>query len=616
MLFINYMFTEQDVTFRWGELSLAVRKQEKLETNAELTLPVKGLAVEYAKIRLGRIQFSFSTSNQIIADNTQFMLSKVVPLSSQNGFSLLFKTSRQALAQETEETAISNPYTIMMTFQVNEIFKDEIIISINSEGRHMSIPFKAPFDTRTAKSVHTLSEKTIQTLSLSGARGTVYSLRILGQGKFQKSKGYWHIFAKSSYSILRYGRIQSEGFQSIERRPIISNAVRDDSKLALQNYIDKAYHGWIKTRYDDKTGTYLHPEGVYGFSEQALAAAFAESKRRNEFISNRLMFDRTAHLYQNARTWRTAALRFENPREISHYLRETQNRQNYIQQSIQEQNYAILLDITLVETVYAFFEERAQREFLVFVNGIPSWTLSPQIATSLLLQYKDTSWVEFQASIDEKKSVLEQIILENITVANAGYLLRQSPNELTIFYSVLAGRYLAKFGTTDSIKNIGHRMIVTVLNLSDDFGFLPRIYVFKNKTTFSLGFITPEMLYAALVDNKYYPRARHVMYNRQIVSSQEHSNKKLVLLTTSPFQVSFASKRIHLDVEVTNADVTQYVFVLRALHPKGIYAFDTLWSGKYFISKISRAVYHDSKNNIIIIKISSKNKKERISFVY
>ncbi len=619
-LLFNYVSRERQTVLKWGELSLAVNKQAQLETTDKNMLPAEGIAVQSAKVRLGKIQFSFNPSSYINAYNTQLLLNKIVPLASQSGFSLLFGAPASSSLQNTEaEARALNSHAITMTFQVNEIFKDEIIVSIHSKDQQAHISFTAPFDTHSTKSVSTAPESSIQTLSISAPRGRTYALRILGEGQFKKSKGRWVITTQSKYTVMRYGNTQTNGFKTIERMPIISNAIRNDSKRAVATYIEKAYRGWTKTRYDDKTATYLHPEGVYGFSEQALIASFAEAKKRGDFIGKRLTFDRIAHLYRNARTWRSAALRFENPVEISHYMRNIQNTQSSVRQSMQEKNYVLLLDITLMETTHAFFETRAQRELLSFIHGMPSSALSPQIAASLLIQYSMSSWTEFRERIAEKKSVLEQIILENITVANAGYLLRQNANELTVFYSVIAGQYLANFGATNSIKNIGHRMIVTALSLSDEFGFLPRIYVLKNKTTFSLGFITPEMFYHVLVNNPYYPHTDHSAYDTQAVSTSivpQSDEANLVIFATAPHKTSFATKRIHIDIDIPNADTTQYVFILQVPKPKNIYAFDTLWSGEYFISKTSRAVYYDAKNKIAVIKINSKKKTERISFLY
>lgn len=665
VLLAGYISAQKKTRLAWGELSVSFENAAMRGRAAASGIPASGIAVQKADVRIGSTRFLFAGLRTVRAAGKALPLRAVMPLSSGDGFSLLFSEAPfeapdpAALASSggAQSVTVKNG-SLLLTFQSNKIFQDEITLTVSSgRGTEALIPFKMPFTARpvdqfsqSAQSVQAAQAPqpqqtsagglgVIRAFSLMRARG-VYVLRVLGTGSFVRYGSGYAVRTDAAHSVVRYGLKIDGGFAAVGRVPTIPDTVRAEAQKITAQFIDKAYQGWVDTRYDDVSGSYLQPEGVYGFSEAALAASFAEASRRREFVRRKLSFERTAYLHDQARTWLTAPVRFEGSQTLSRYVEQAREKEAAVLEAVAAKNYAALLDMRLASVAQVFFGDDAKRSLLNFVNGMPLWAITTEIAVALLWQAKENLWPEFSAAVASQQPVLEQIILDNITVANNGYLLRRDQGELTVFFSVLAGRYFARYGETNALKNLGNRMVVTALQLSDAQGFLPRLYAFKNGSTIPTGYLTPEELYPWLTDNPYYPRMRRAtsaeavsIFPRDDQNSDESENSSaeqtangaaapaqneasVTVLAASPISIDVRSNRIDIDVQVVVPDITQYAFVLQSPPPQSIYAFDTVWSGRYFIDAVSQGVYYDGVQNIAVAKISSKNKTERISLLY
>ncbi len=592
IFFANYNAQKNEIQLSWGQLTIIA--QPKITEKNHITNKnniSSEIQINRVKIIFNAIVFSFNSSVSITPQKNS-TLQSIQILPSNNGILLVFSEN------------------ITIVFQTSLLNKEELAISIHiPDNTIVSIPIKKKLLTKIKPLQNTLFREhtsvNVSTLKQN------YILRILGEGSIINNKELWSIKSSASHVFIRYGAIHSAGFVPIKKTPIIPATIASQSRRLLSQYIEKMYTTILNSRYDEVSGSWLQPEGVYEFSEDALMASYAEATLRKELPKYRLPLKKSLFVHLDSQTWKSAVIGIQDKNTLTQMYRQVRQFKEVVLLSIKTKNYNILTNLDLLEKAYIFFDKDTQNILLSFISSLSLTTLTPNIAVSLLTQEKHTQWSLAKENIKKIYDILTGTILDNIVVANNGYMLRSNKNEIDVKSSLLAGYYLSRYSKEKPIQYLGHRIIITVLNLSNTMGFLPRIYILKNKDVKSLinplGFISPETIYKWIANNKYYPR---------FTTFRREGFKNINILSSTPISIKTQGNSVDITVDVLQKDSSQLMYIINAGSPKKIFAFNAFWSGLYFTNEVSQVVYYNKPYDSMIIKMSSSRQKETVSLQY
>lgn len=308
----------------------------------------------------------------------------------------------------------------------------------------------------------------------------------------------------------------------------------------VDQYISRAYDHWISGRYDEDRDKWVNKDNSYLFDETIAKGLLSESLRistlENEsgiqgFTSRELRsyrrreYNRAGSLIVSAYEKRIR----EKPKEILPFLTSPflGNLERVIEKfrvddSIllkQVENLILKEDPAVFKTPHlllllldrgniSLVDELVSR---IVNNADPD---SVDISTCLGMieaYYEVTRWLDINEPYFQKYKnlILTHFIPYIVQTGRGLFLADREKKKSNVLESVRAGYILknaAKISGNSDFLELGQKLILSALSLSDDQGFLPGDIVFQSfdKQDFH-GFITPEEIYDYIVPGGYIP---------------------------------------------------------------------------------------------------------------
>jgi hypothetical protein len=383
-----------------------------------------------------------------------------------------------------------------------------------------SIPEALQPASRLAMAVRTTGGATLQDTTLPGIfpvrfESATYHLAPPPEASFDAEAGVLEIPVDGTSRTVRY--VQADTPQ----QDVFTTWFSDD-RLAIDDeeyaetvsaFIDNAYLGWTRTRFNGGSGTWDMRAGSPLFSERILTATLAEAWRRNEYTPVFTDMRRAADRHPEQATLLSAPF-LGNLREI---------RAQFL--AADEAETARLLelagtgdpDVFRTPDLAQFAIDRGTAELyeaiVELVSEVDYLEAEMGQALGMLRNYylADFPTAESAEAFARFSSVLEVRVLPNLyRSAEDGFFLRSGPGRVEVFQSVLAGRILEVAGEergNDRLIDVGRNLVSSSLALADRDGFLPAVlYVGNEGLEGTDGTLGPEQVYEILSDNPAYPR--------------------------------------------------------------------------------------------------------------
>jgi hypothetical protein len=295
----------------------------------------------------------------------------------------------------------------------------------------------------------------------------------------------------------------------------MGNASSSAAALALKvnEYLDGAYQGWKTGRYSAEYGNWLNEENVRNFRESLVAAYLAEALKRGEYAAVREQTREAASRHASSLTFLTSPF-FGNIQELSSRLfLDDAKESSRILALVRNNDSSVWARQDLLRFAGMRGSAGLKSEILKFAESLNLQTVSLPAALGMLLNY-------YAARQDDPDSVsslrrfadlVNSKILPAIRKIRDGFFLESDPGKIDIYLSILAGRVCMSAGEADKdpvLESIGRDLVISVLNLADRQGFLPKnILVAESALQGTEGRIAPENVYTLIAnDSPYYPR--------------------------------------------------------------------------------------------------------------
>ncbi len=288
----------------------------------------------------------------------------------------------------------------------------------------------------------------------------------------------------------------------------VSDSVLEEE---ISDYVDRSYRGWQR-RFNGGSGTWLNRDGSSRFDERILTAFLSEAWQRDEYTQAFNAMRRAADLHATEISLLSAPF-LGNLREIrSQYLEADQQKSEQLLSMIQAGD----LGIFLTEDVGTFGLNRGTpqlRDALVsFVERLDPQDADVYQAIGML---RSALYTEFptdrsREAFNRLTIVADSVILPKLVQVDEGFLLETVAGQVDVLASLEGGialNALAQENGTPLHEDVGRTMMLTVLSLADENGFLPRVLLASGRTIQGQdGSFALESVYPRLVDNPAYPR--------------------------------------------------------------------------------------------------------------
>jgi len=287
----------------------------------------------------------------------------------------------------------------------------------------------------------------------------------------------------------------------------------DDLLLKKVNdYLAGAYQGWRTSRYTAADGTWLTEKGTQAFKESLLNAYLAEALRRGEFLGAIEEMQKAAALHPDSLTFTTCAILGTLQNLSDRLLQEDEDASAKLAALVRGRDVSIFARGDLVQFALDRGAQGLAADVLKFASEAALSSGSLPVALGMLQNFYDSSSLDasITAVMERFGTLINTKIFPSIIKIKEGFFLEVEPGKVDIQASLLAGKILIKAGKTDKdpvLESIGRDLVLSVLDLSDKQGFLPRYFVVENMAFKGTeGRIAPEDIYSFIVANPYLPR--------------------------------------------------------------------------------------------------------------
>ena len=386
----------------------------------------------------------------------------------------------------------------------------------------------------------------------------------------------------------------------------------DEYSRRIAEYIDSAYEGWTKDRYNGRSGTWRMPDSSTGFDEKIVTATFAESLKRGTYQQIQTLYQNAITLYQDQTTWLSTP-----------FLGDIVNKMGAIEQrdldQIQRISDLISDNRTEVFAVPKLIELAVDRAPYAVIQGLADLasridytriTLSD--AVGMLATYADSLSMDFEYSeaFIGLRSVVDELIIPALTLTEHG-LLPQSDNRVDVHSGIKAGKLLVQLGKIESdqaLASIGKEIVSSLLAFQDDDGYLPSSVTLSGpRVTGTAGTIKPEDMYNLLTDSVFYPR--HVSLSSELGRG--------TWMWTMGENISVEQTGANVRLSFSASIGSTHHFVVRGIRPfTAIRMFDIPWKSDPRFQYYTSGWLYDTQSATLYVKITHRSDTETILITY
>ncbi len=390
----------------------------------------------------------------------------------------------------------------------------------------------------------------------------------------------------------------------------------------LDDYIERSYLAWRSNRFNPATGTWQMRGEASRFSESILVNVLAEAWARNEYTRVFNDMRSAADLFPLDLSYRSSVF-LGNLRRITNDLDGIDRQESIRINNMVNQGNAMVF---LKQDLFKFVSNRGSSELLAnlvaFSEGLSAGSLSPLEALGLSSNYYlgDFPDREIRQILSRFEGTFEELLLPSIVRVDEGFFFQSEPGIADSYYTILAGKTLIAAGEASAgnensqstqLISLGRNMILSVLRLSDQLGFLPaQIELTAGAISATQGTTNPEDIYQLLQENPFYPRE---------VSLYQQFGQGSWLYTIMPdFRIESRTGEFSLSLENT-PNRTHYIFFrgLPDIDPlNGMELFGIIWRNAPDFEIYSKGRYYNPDSETLMIKFFDDEVDQDIIIYY
>lgn len=431
-------------------------------------------------------------------------------------------------------------------------------------------------------------------------RGSKYQLALPTRSYTNEQKQLLVIPGDSSKSLRIAQRNTSD--QSALQDFQVPSVTPKEFQAGVDAFVGAAYNGWRTTRFNSSSNTWSYRDGDSRFSEEILVDLLSEAWQRDEYT--RAFNDmRTAADNFPARISYRSSVFLGNLRRVTNDLSDADRRESARIDGLVAQKS---LDVFQTPGLFQFALDRGSgglsSSLVQFAESLPLEGIDPVQALGILqnVYLTDLPDPKLDASLSRFSALIKSTVLPAVAHVDEGFFFQTKPGKGDGYYTVLAGRILEKAGAKlgdDRLVALGRNMVLSVLKLADDQGFIP------NQIDFAAGAISamlkyrgPEDIYWMVQSNPSYPKAvslypqlgpGHWLYTIAQVNSIS------IKPTEFRFNISYPRSRTH------------YLFFrgLNKIDPlAGMQLFGITWRNAPDFEVYSKGRYYNPDTQTLMVK--------------
>lgn len=370
----------------------------------------------------------------------------------------------------------------------------------------------------------------------------------------------------------------------------------------VEDFIDRAYLAWRSNRFNSASGTWQMRDGEPRFSEDIIINVLAEAWERNEYTRVFNDMRSAADLFPLELSYRSSVF-LGNLRTTTNDLVALDRQENIrLSNMINQTNPMVFLKQNLFQYVIDRGSSSMLDNLITFTDSISPSNLDALEALGLASNYYLGEFPddELRQTLSRFESQFEEILLPNIARVDEGFFFQTEPGIADSYYSILAGKTLLAAGESQQnsqLISLGKNMILSVLRLSDQLGFLPaQIELTAGAISATQDTLNPEAVYPLLSDNPYYPR--------EISLYNELGQGVWAYSIMSNYELDGGSNEFTMNFKNT-VNRTHYIFFrgIPDIDPlNGMELFGIIWRNAPDFEIYSKGRYYNSDSETLMIK--------------
>jgi len=280
----------------------------------------------------------------------------------------------------------------------------------------------------------------------------------------------------------------------------------------VDRFVTAAYAGWTSARYNASSLTWIGPGGLAELSESTLVAYLAESWRRDDYDRAFAEMRRASDLHPESLGLLSSGY-LGGLEEVYERLPATDAATVRDIRSDLEQERSTVFRMP---DLFLFAADRGDADLYdqlvdfagqVDLRSVDVTTAVGMLRNHVLSQHPDDS---ARLATERFADLVDTLLLGSIIQADGRFFLQSAPGQIDVALSAVAGRALAELGAQrdePTLVAIGRNLVVSVLEIADQYGMLPASLVVRGDSVEAdYPIIAPEVIYPIIANNPDYPR--------------------------------------------------------------------------------------------------------------
>lgn len=610
LLFLQFSGTTS-VSFSIRELSFTgvVDEQQEQPPRSEITA---------AEVSFQGLRFDFGTDETAILRTASGEMISLVPYRYDlNGESidLFLRVSDESEVALTGAAAEAEPLATV-EYRITGEEQDELLITaeLNAlEGTEQIVSLEIPFFISDRVERVTPEGAPEGTLALAVDEESTYFVSLPERATVEAQRIV--LPAGFGAQTVRYSLLTEERFDVVATAFSTMERAVPDARYTgeINAYFDQAYRDWGNRRFNGGTGTWLMRGASPRFSEQILTAYLAEAWQRNEYTLAFNQMRRAADLHPDSVGLLSAAFLGDLREVTPRFLEADRQTAAQIEAQVVSRDPALFEREDLVAFTALRGSEELYRSTLEFASYVDYRQVPIGVAIGMLSNYVDVEHLtaESEEIMSRFRPIIEERIYSALIQTDRGFFVETAPGEVNVALSVEAGHLLALQGGREGDSRmvmIGRNLVLSGLELSDQFGFLPETLFISGQTIqSSTGAFGPEEIYTVLRDNPNYPR---------MVSLYEELGAGSFIWTVVDFdEIDIAGEQYRFVLSYPR-NRTHYLIFQGIPEFNSMNLFGRLWRNDPFFEAYIKGRHYENETDTLMIKYTDNSVEEEIILNY
>ncbi len=380
----------------------------------------------------------------------------------------------------------------------------------------------------------------------------------------------------------------------------------------LEDYFTDSYRGWNE-RYSAAAGEWETPNGESVFSEHLIACYLSSALKEGEY-------DRALAQIRSGINRRASELTMFTVPYLGNFAQRGTTladkdigRIDTIEQLIRNEDPKLFTQEYLIQFIIDHGPFSLINEVYRLAEIIEPENLSTEEMVGVLRTHNQLSFniPDTDPIISNLAESIQSRLLSSIIKTEDSLFLKNKTGTIDPFISLEAGRQLlhkAKEEENNIIAAVGRELVISVLQLSDDQGFLPsEITVENGRQTIANRTVPPEKIYPLSLRNSFYPRE---------ISLYEHVGPGSWIWSCTDFEeIAESAEELHFSFEFPVGQT--HHFIIQGIKPfEGIRLHGIPWRSDPTFERYSSGWIYNSSNQTLSVKITHREEQEQLIITY